>query len=132
MFEFTELLIHLLFNFIILVILKFLYSLNVFVSIDVFFFTVVYLSYYGVLVFEEDLLPRCLTVSTLGFAHLGSFFVRAFNLICVFSWEFLELGSDWVMVYFLVSKLMSCGSVVTHLASVPKMLGATLFSMKER
>jgi hypothetical protein len=131
MFEFTELLIHLLFNFIILVILKFLYSLNVFVSIDVFFFTVVYLSYYGVLVFEEDLLPR-LTVSTLGFAHLGSFFVRAFNLICVFSWEFLELGSDWVMVYFLVSKLMSCGSVVTHLASVPKMLGATLFSMKER
>jgi hypothetical protein len=67
----------------------------------------------------------------LGFIHPGSFFIGDFNLLCAFSWgfskDYLGLGSDLVMVYFVISRLWGCGLVVKHLASFLKMLGATPF-----
>jgi hypothetical protein len=52
----------------------------------------------------------------------GIFLVERFNSLSVFSSEcvidYLRLCSAWVVIYFLASRLIVCGSVVTYLTSI--------------
>jgi hypothetical protein len=60
--------------------------------------------------------------------HLGSFLVVNFNFSWYFLKDYLRMCSGWVVVYFLVFRLVVCESVVKCSASVLKMLGATPYS----
>jgi hypothetical protein len=76
-----------------------------------------------------------LHVSVLGCTHLGTFLVGGSNLLCHFSWcflrDYLGMGSSWAAVYFLVSILAGCDSVVKHLPSVIKILCTILSSCRK-